>query len=287
MSYQEVIKNKYSQNFLKSSTLVDRLIKSKTNINRNDTVIDIGVGKGIITEGLTMYAKKVIGYEIDKDLITNYLQTHDNENVKLLSEDFLKADISKFGDVKVFANIPFFLTADIVRKIILENENVKEAYLFMEKEAFWRFYGKPYKNNSILSVLIRTLYDVKLLHSFNREDFVPAPNAEVILVGFTMKQNSIKYRSLYYDFVSYLFNLRKANLKIALNKLFSYEQTRKLANQNKFQLNDKVSNMEIGQWISIYNYFLTLDKSKHIAIMGEFARIMRHQRKLNNKVIVN
>jgi 16S rRNA A1518/A1519 N6-dimethyltransferase RsmA/KsgA/DIM1 with predicted DNA glycosylase/AP lyase activity len=287
MAFQEVIKNKYSQNFLKSSALVDRLIKSKTNINNKDTVIDVGVGKGIITEGLAVYANKVIGYEIDKDLINDYLRTHSNDNVRLLSEDFLKADIAKYGDIKVFANIPFFLTADIVRKVILENENVVEAYLFMEKEAFWRFYGKPYKNNSILSILIRTLYDVKLLHSFNRDDFYPAPKAEVILVGFSKKNNVIQYRPLYYDFVAYLFNLRKANLKIALNKLFSYEQTRRLANQNKFMLNDKVSNLEIGQWISLYNYFLTLDKSKHIAIMGEFARIMRHQRKLNNKIIIN
>ena len=100
---------KYSQNFYLNKTNLEKLLKL-SNINSNDTVLDIGAGTGVITEGLSKYAKLVIAYELDdryfkqlKDKFQN------NPNILLLKKDFLNTELPK-KDFKIFANIPFSIT---------------------------------------------------------------------------------------------------------------------------------------------------------------------------------
>lgn len=264
---------------MKSEKLVANLIKYKTTICKKDDVIDIGFGKGIISYELVKYANKVYAFEIDRKLVEDFIYNNKSPNIKIIASDFLKFDIEKFGQVKVFANIPFFLTADIVRKIFLENSNVKDGYLFMEKQAAWRFMG-----NSILGILLNTFYKIRIEKHLHKTDFVPAPDADVVFVSFQGRANKIEFRSLYYDFVAYLFNLRKNTVKLALIRLFTYEQTKRLARDLKLSLDGKISDMSKEQWISLYNFFLTLPQEKHIQIVGEFAKIMRHQKKQNKSV---
>jgi 23S rRNA (adenine-N6)-dimethyltransferase len=106
-----------AQNFLKSPKLV-RLLISASTISSYDTVYDVGAGRGVITAELARIARKVIAIEEDATLIKELHHRFQGvDNVKLMEGDFLRYRIPD-REYKIFANIPYNITADIVRRIL-------------------------------------------------------------------------------------------------------------------------------------------------------------------------
>lgn len=278
--------NKYSQNFLKSTALVADLIRTKSDISRSDTVLDIGAGKGVITKQLSRVAKQVIAYEVDNALARS-ISDMKLPNVEVIAKDFLNADISTFGkSLKVFSNIPFFITADIFRKLFVESSNIESAFIIMEKEAAWRFLGKPYKTNSLMSVLINSRYEAKIVWRFSPNDFIPRPNAEIVLVSFIRNGNIKTGFKEFCNFAAFVFNLRKNSLKNSLYNFWRYEKVKSILKKCGIGISAKVSDIKTDQWVAIFNEFVVLPPEKKLVVAGAFSHLMRHQQKLNrNKII--
>ena len=174
-----------SQNFLTSSKTIDRLIRI-AGLQKNDTVLEIGAGKGHITKALSDACGKVISYEIDPRLyegLKNRLQS----NVQLHYGDFLKCCLPS-ENYQVFANIPFSITTDIVRKLTTADPLPQGMWLIMEKGAAKRFCGMP--KESLPSLLIKPWYETKIVYHFRREDFHPAPRVDVVMMEFRRKETA-------------------------------------------------------------------------------------------------
>ena len=121
---------KYSQNLYTNGGNLRRIIDA-INLNSFDTVIDIGAGKGVITQELVKHCDNVIAYELDPryfDILEKLFK--DNPNVILRKEDFLTSTLPN-KKYKVFANIPFSLTSDIINKITDIDSRLVEAFLFV------------------------------------------------------------------------------------------------------------------------------------------------------------
>lgn len=174
-----------SQNFLTDRRIIDRLL-SKTDISDKDTVLEIGAGKGHITKALSKRAKTVISYEIDRDLYDK-LKPDIGENVRLICGDFLKCKLPK-PPYKVFANIPFSKTSEIMRRLTADRFP-EHIWLIMEKGAAKRFCGLPREN--INSLLIKPFFDIKISYYFSRTDFHPAPRTDVVMLELTGKPADI------------------------------------------------------------------------------------------------
>ena len=101
-----------SQNFLTCRKTIDRLIRI-ARLQNSDTVLEIGAGKGHITNALSDKCKKIISYEIDKHLYDR-LKYQISSNVCLRHGDFLKCRLPH-EQYKVFANIPFSITTSIIK----------------------------------------------------------------------------------------------------------------------------------------------------------------------------
>lgn len=171
-----------SQNFLTSRKTIKRLI-SRTTLSENDTVLEIGAGKGHITKALAEKCQNVISYELDQGLYER-LKPQLNNNVRLYHCDFLKCRLPK-QDYKVFANIPFSRTSEIIRKLT-ETDNLPTAiWLVMEKGAAKRFLGLPAENQR--SLLLKPFYDGRIIWHFKREDFHPAPRVDTVLLELKLK----------------------------------------------------------------------------------------------------
>ncbi len=124
----------YSQNFLKDSSLVASLL-DRSSINSDDVIYEIGPGKGIITKQLALRCKQVVAIEKDPRLSALLLQKFaDRPNVIIHPGDFLHYHLP-CQPYKVFANIPFNITASIVTKLTASEYPPEEAYLTMQKEA--------------------------------------------------------------------------------------------------------------------------------------------------------
>ena len=174
-----------SQNFLTSRKTIDRLIRI-AGLQKNDTVLEIGAGKGHITKALSDACGKVISYEIDLRLYQR-LKKQLQSNVKLHYGDFLKYRLPR-ESYKVFANIPFSITTDIVRKLTTADPLPQGMWLIMEKGAAKRFCGIP--KESLASLLIKPRYDTKIVYHFSREDFHPAPRVDVVMLELRRKNTA-------------------------------------------------------------------------------------------------
>ena len=176
-----------SQNFLTSSKIISRLLRL-TSVCGDDYVIEIGAGKGHITRELAKVCKNVSAFEIDGKLLAQLQKSlGSTNNVKLNHCDFLKASLPKSGAYKVFSNIPFSITSDILRKLTAHNNPPQEAWLVMEKGAAKRFIGS--QHDTLASLLIKPFFNAKIIYRFSQKDFHPAPSVDVVMLYLMKKAN--------------------------------------------------------------------------------------------------
>ena len=188
-----------SQNFLTNRRLIRQLIR-KSGIGSNDTVLEIGAGKGHITKELSSSCKTVIAYEIDKKLYEN-LKPQLEENVRLYHMDFLKCSLPK-QPYKVFSNIPFSKTTAILEKLTQAKPLPEGLWLVMEKGAAMRFCGL--RGNNLHSLMIRSFFETRIIYAFRRTDFHPAPRVDIVLLELKRKEKPDIQPAQRSDFAAFL-----------------------------------------------------------------------------------
>ena len=247
-----------AQNFLKNPGLVRRLVETSA-IGPADTVYEIGPGKGIITAELARTAKKVIAVEKDATLVRKLRERFQGiENVEIIEKDFLRFSIAK-PDYKIFANIPYNITGNIVRKILYAPPAPSEAYLILQKEAARKFSGSPHE--TLFSVLAKPFYEFRIVRELKRTDFEPVPNVDSVLLHIKRRARQLLQRedeALYRDFVSYGFCRWKNNLRLAFKNVFTYKQWKRLARDLNFSLNATPTGLNFEQWFGLFQGFKNL-----------------------------
>jgi 23S rRNA (adenine-N6)-dimethyltransferase len=244
-----------AQNFLVKSHLAVSLL-SRSTINRNDTVYEIGPGKGRLTIVLAKKAKKVIAIEKDFDLCGRLLKRFENtDNIVIYNADFLKFKIKEFS-YKIFANVPFNITSDVIRKIVYAANPPVEAYLIMQKEAAQKFIGVP--KTTQFSVLVKPWFKPKIIRSFKRTDFSPAPNVDVVMLHIEKRTPALVSHTdipIYKRFIKCGFNARRKNLKSNYKNIFSHNQWRRLSRDLVFSMQAKPSELRFRQWLGLFEFF--------------------------------
>lgn len=177
---------KNSQNFLTNHQLIRRLINLST-IRSDDTILEIGAGKGHLTEALCKKGGHIISIEIDQTLweYARKKLTHFH-NLQLIQGDFLKYHLPAKGDYKVFANIPYNITTQIIEKLTNAANPPTDMWLVMEKGAAKRFAGSAKETQK--SLLLKPYWQMKVLYHFRREDFHPMPSVDSVLLHFSRKE---------------------------------------------------------------------------------------------------
>lgn len=169
-----------SQNFLTSRRLLERIVRKST-ITKTDIVIEIGTGKGHLTEVLCQRAKFVYTVEIDRKLLERARDRLKHaDNVKLICRDFMQYALPRRGDYKVFANIPYYMTTKIVKKLTEDAHPPSELWLVMEKGAAKRFMGVSGETKD--SLRLKRKWKLEIVYYFSREDFHPKPSVDSVLL---------------------------------------------------------------------------------------------------------
>lgn len=175
----------HSQNFITGKKLINRIVQL-SNIDKNDTVIEIGTGKGHLTEALCRKGGCVYSVEIDRNLYESTgAKLSQISNLRLIYGDFLNYSLPKKGDYKVFANIPYFITTQIVEKLTQVSNLPADIWLIMEKGAAKRFAGLPKETEK--SLLLKVNWETEIVYHFRREDFHPMPSVDSVLLHFSRK----------------------------------------------------------------------------------------------------
>ncbi len=162
------LKKMFGQNFIIDENIINSII-TKSGVDKDTLVIEIGPGAGSLTYKLSEYSKNVLCYEIDttlKELLSDNLSGC--SNVEIIYKDFLKADV--FSDIKkydykklyVVANLPYYITTPIIIKFIEENIPVDRIVVMVQKEVGDRFTTSPgSREYSSITVLLNYYFNVK------------------------------------------------------------------------------------------------------------------------------
>ena len=174
-------KKQYGQNFLKDTTILDKIIQSMP--NNNNYVVEIGPGLGDLTKNLVKY-KDMTAYEVDTDLIgilkSKFAIEIEEEKLKLIHTDVLVAwDKQKTlhdGKYDLIANLPYYIATNIVLRAF-EDKNCEHIIVMVQKEVAEKFTAKvndkDYSSLGIITELISV--DSRILFDITPESFDPPP----------------------------------------------------------------------------------------------------------------
>ena len=169
---------KLGQNFLIDSEVVEKIVNA-AEISEGEEILEIGPGIGTLTQGLLEAGANVTAVELDKKLPAVLSQTLAGyENFNLIQGDILKINISEFmpKNFKVVANLPYYITTQILLNLIEKNLPITKIVTMVQKEVAERMISAP--NSKIygaMSVAVQFRADVKIFFDVPPESFLPRP----------------------------------------------------------------------------------------------------------------
>jgi len=147
-------------------------------ISNTDTVLEIGSGFGSLTELLLRQAKQVIAVELDPVLAVKLVNRFHGQDLKVVPDDVLEYDFSVLQPgYLIVANIPYYLTSNLLRVLSDTTNPPKRAVLLVQREVAERIVSLP-GNMSILSITVQYYWEATLGRIVSATLFTPQPKVD-------------------------------------------------------------------------------------------------------------
>ncbi|MGF7058409.1 16S rRNA (adenine(1518)-N(6)/adenine(1519)-N(6))-dimethyltransferase RsmA [Brassicibacter mesophilus] len=256
------------QNFLIDGNIIEKICDG-ADINENDGIIEIGPGIGTLTQQLCERAGKVVAIELDKNLLPildDTLSAYDN--VEIVYGDVLKINLDqlikeklKGRNIKVVANLPYYITTPIIMKLLEERLDIDKIVVMIQKEVAERMQADPgNKDYGALSVAVQYYSQPEIIVNVPKNVFMPKPNVDsavIMLDIYDSPMVEVIDKKLFFEVVKAAFGKRRKTL---LNALSSGT-----LNINKEEIQDILHSCDInpqrrGETLSI-DEFATLANS--------------------------
>jgi len=218
------------QHFLIDSKVLKQIIKS-SNLQGDEKVIEIGSGIGTLTQYLLEELDEGQIFAIEKDnRFINILKDlfQDNDNLKIINEDILQINWERFiksnqlagEDLKIIANLPYYITTPIIESLLFSPLQINEMVFMMQREVAKRLAASPgNKDYGSLSVFIQFHYQVDIQFEVPPEAFIPKPevySSVIKLIPHAEIPYHVKDKEFFFQVVKAIFNLRRKNIKNGL-----------------------------------------------------------------------
>jgi 23S rRNA (adenine-N6)-dimethyltransferase len=248
---------RYSQNLLTSKKTIEQMLKL-SNIGKEDFVIEIGPGKGHITKELLNKCGNLQAVELDKNLYAKLKQGLGNHSkLQLINQDFLKINLPTNQSYKVFSNIPYFITTDIIRKLTQTGTPPKDIWLVMEKGAAKRFCGKPAEN--LQSLLLKPFWELSIIYHLKKEDFHPMPSVDSVMLYMKQKKKPDLMKKEYAAYQCFLSRAFRHGVYGAKGLLTKRQVSAALRYANLPQI-EPSGIISYVQWLCLFRYYQKLGK---------------------------
>ena len=210
---------KLGQNFLVDRNIAKLEVKY-ADVSKNDVVLEIGPGNGVLTRILAENAKQVIAIELDRKLFEN-LKMDLPDNVQLINDDAVKIDLDKLPRFnKIVSNLPFQISSPITFKIL--DYDFDLAVLIYQKEFAERLIAKPgSKDYSRLTVNVYYKAECELLRKIPKTCFSPVPKVDSAMVKIVKRDKplfTVLSEDFFFNLTKELFMYRRKKIGTVLNK---------------------------------------------------------------------
>lgn len=244
-------KKHLGQHFLNDENIAQKIADALT-LEGYNKVLEIGPGMGVLTKYLLEKPIETYVIEIDTESV-EYLQTHYLKlSNKILSEDFLKYDLTKvFGNdpFAVIGNFPYNISSQIVFKVLEKRNQIPEFAGMFQKEVAERICEKKgSKTYGILSVLTQAFYNTEYLFTVSEHVFTPPPKVKSGVMRMRRKDD-FKLpcdEKLFFNVVKTGFNQRRKTLR---NSLKTFNLSEKLREDSIFDL--RPEQLSVEQFIEL------------------------------------
>ena len=222
-------RRRFGQNFLIEKSTIARIIES-LKISPQDSVIEIGPGKGALTERLVESQCNLTLIEIDRDLVDTLKRKY--QGLSIVNEDVLKVDFSSFFGIepkRIIGNLPYNISTPLLFKLSRVNEWIIDMHVMLQKEVAERIVSESSrKEYGRLSVSIQLLWEVTKLFDVSPTAFSPQPKVNSSFICLKPKKKINFDRDLMNQLLTSAFSARRKTLKNALRNYLNESELRSI-----------------------------------------------------------
>lgn len=259
------------QNFLIDDCVIEKIIES-SNIEKEDLIIEIGPGLGVLTERLLKKSNNVVVIELDKKMIA-ILQNRFclNRNLEIINDDVLKVDLEKLiknkkeqtniNKVKIVANLPYYISTPIIMKLLENRLEISEIIVMVQKEVAQRLGAETGKREAgAITYAVEYYAQATPIIDVPKESFIPSPKVESQVIKLEVRQNpkiEVEDEKLLFNIIQKSFMQRRKTLSNALinNKILdSKEKVEKMFKTLEIPSNVRGENLTLEEFGKIANY---------------------------------
>ena len=255
-------KKSLGQNFLNSKTVAHDVVTA-AKVNEKDTVLEIGPGTGFLTRQILNFAGKVYAVEKDSDLIpqlkTEFASDVESKKMEIIEGDILEEETLKKirvknGEYKLVANIPYYITGQILRTFLSGEKKPSSITLMLQKEVASRIVAHDGKE-SLLSLSVKVYGTPKYIKKVPARYFSPKPKIDsaILHIENISKKNfkSEKEEALFFEIIKAGFAHKRKFLTRNLETLFNKEKIEKLFQTCEISAKARAENVPLEKWLSL------------------------------------
>ncbi len=219
---------RFGQHFLTRKSILDRIADAACDPN-TPLVIEVGPGKGSLTECLLARATKLIAIEVDTYLV-HYLRQKfaaqiDEGRLTLIEGDILKTDLTQWGPAVVAGNLPYYITSPILEKLFSMGDTWTRAVFLMQVEVAERLAANPgTRDFGYLSVQTQLFSKPEILFPVARTAFRPPPKVDSAVIRLDPSDRVIQDRAGFLKFASAAFRQKRKTLRNNLAPVYGKER---------------------------------------------------------------
>lgn len=252
------------QNFLVDENVIDKIVNSVDKVD-SLAIIEVGPGLGALTEKMLPICDKLLAIEIDQNMVKILNENFENEDkLEIINEDILKVNLDdlvsklkeEFSHVYLVANLPYYITSEILFSIFELNSDIDEMLIMVQTEFGERLISKHNtKAYRPLTVTAKTFYKSKLIFNISKNVFYPKPNVTSSIVKMVRKNSDIEDRKAYLDFVELCFTQKRKTIYNNLRTEYSEDFVIEILELAKIQSNMRPAQLDIADYIRLFEVF--------------------------------
>ncbi len=250
---------KYGQNFLTSPAIAHKIVDA-AELGPQNTVLEIGPGKGVLTRLMAEQCRKVWAVEIDSRWAQKLAEDFpDSDRVAIVNRDILQYDLSEIKDLvsgyKVVANLPYNIAVPILEKLLTARYNADSLVVMVQKEMADRIAAKPgSKDYGSLSLFIQYHAKVEKLFHVPPGSFFPRPkvtSSVIRLVPYPKPPVKVDDEDAFFGFVRTCFSQRRKMLRAVLKQRHKWPDDL-LSEISAVDLSRRAETLDLNEFTILY-----------------------------------
>jgi 16S rRNA (adenine1518-N6/adenine1519-N6)-dimethyltransferase len=223
LNFSQKPRKSLGQNFLVDRNIIAKII-SGCNLQKDDSILEIGPGPGQLTKEICPKVKSVIAIELDSHFCEKLRINFKFSNLQIICQDILKFDMGNIkSKIKVIGNLPYYISTPIISYLLSHKEKIGLIYISLQKELGERLVASPGgKEYGAFTCFVQYHTQPKILFKITKGCFKPQPKVDSVFMELKIREKPAVEvdEKLFFKIIHLAFSQRRKTISNALVGLF-------------------------------------------------------------------